>query len=176
MFTTLVYINSCVFSVEKNWLGNLENTLIPQTAQKSGVWSNIFCFETHKEKPFNLCKANPTTKCFRNRCKDKGKPERSSIRYGIKLCHHGTRNRHGMSTRPWKVRTDPNLPICTTSVCAVYVPLPCSNRRGIWLAWAEHSIWLRQSQPVVLSFLVGQGARPCPSGRSLDLRWWGHLF
>ena len=38
------------------------------------------------------------------------------------------------------------------------------------LAGAEHSIWLRRSQPEVLSFLVGQGARPCPSGRSLDLR------
>jgi len=38
------------------------------------------------------------------------------------------------------------------------------------LAGAEYSIWLRWSQPEVLSFLVGQGAGPCPSGRSLDLR------
>ena len=38
------------------------------------------------------------------------------------------------------------------------------------LARDEHSIWLRRSQPEVLSFLVGQGARPCPSGWSLDLR------
>ena len=47
----------------------------------------------------------------------------------MKYCHHGTRNRHDMSTHLRKVRTDPNLPICATSVCAVYVPLPWSNCR-----------------------------------------------
>jgi len=62
-------------------------------------------------------------------CEDKGKPNRTSMRYGMKYCHHGTRNRHDMSTHLRKVRTDPNLPICATSVCAVYVPLPWSNCR-----------------------------------------------
>ena len=52
--------------------------------------SNIFCFETHKEKAYNLCKANPITKCFINRREDKGKHDKTSIRYGMKLCHHGT--------------------------------------------------------------------------------------
>ena len=59
----------------------------------------------------------------------KGKPDRTSLRYGMKLFHHGTRHRHGMSTHPWRVRTDPNLPIRTTLVCAVCVPLPCRNCR-----------------------------------------------
>ena len=90
--------------------------------------SNIFWFENHRET-FILCKANPITKCFINRCEVKGKPDRTSIRYGMKLYHHDTCNRYGMSTHLRRVRTDPNLPICTMSVCAVYVPLPWSHCR-----------------------------------------------
>ena len=99
-----------------------------QMAQKSGVIKFIF-FGNPQRETFDLCKANPITKSFRNRREDKGKPERTSIRYGMKLSHHSTRNRHGMSRHLRRVITDPNLPICTTSVCAVYVHLPCSNCR-----------------------------------------------
>ena len=44
-----------MWRVKKNWLCNLENMLIWQTARKSGVIS----FETHKEKLHNVSKANP---------------------------------------------------------------------------------------------------------------------
>ena len=47
----------------------------------------------------------------------------------MKLCYHGARNTHGMSTHPRRVRTDPNLPTCTMSVCVLNVPLPCSYCR-----------------------------------------------
>ena len=47
----------------------------------------------------------------------------------MKLCHHSGRKRHGIPTHPRRVPPDQNLPICTMSVCIVYVPLPCSNCR-----------------------------------------------
>ena len=95
--------------------------------------SEIGCYHIYfalkLTKGNNLCKTNLINKYFRNRCEDKGKPDKTSIRYGMKLCHHGTRNRHGMSTHLRRVRTDPNLPKCTMCVCAVYVPLPDNNCR-----------------------------------------------
>ena len=95
-----------------------------------------------------------------------GKPERTSIRYGMKLFHHGTRNRHGMSTHPQRIHIDANLPICTTSVCAVYVPLPCSNCRlhipirtqtvlscsgsGLSTQALQRNAWLGKRLPIAL--------------------------
>ena len=102
--------------------------LIRQTAQKLGVVKYILLWNSQRET-YNLWRANPITKCFRNRHEDKAKPERTSIRYGMKLCRHSTWNRHGMPTHPRSVPEDPNLLVCTTSMCAVYVPLPCSNFR-----------------------------------------------
>ena len=124
----------CWPPVTTNWVGGINlgrqrraNMLIRQTAQKSGVIKYLLHWNSQRET-YNLLRASPITKCFRNRRKDKGKPQRTSIRYGMKLCHHGTHNRNGMSTHLWRVRTDPNLPICTRSMCAVYVPLPCNCR------------------------------------------------
>ena len=74
---TLFFINSCVWWVEKNWLGNLENTLIWQTTQKYGFIKHILLWNSQRET-CNLCKANPITKCLRNGRGDKGKPERTS--------------------------------------------------------------------------------------------------
>ena len=122
---TLIFINSSVWRVRKSWLGHLENTLIWQTAQKWDVMKYFLLWNSQRET-FNICKANPIIKYFRNNREDKGKPERTSIRYGMILWHHGTRNKHGVSTHPRRVRTDPHLPKCTTSVCAVYKPQPCS--------------------------------------------------
>ena len=113
---------------KKIWLGSFKNPLIRQMAEKSGVIKHVLLWNSQRET-YNLCKSNPITKCLRNRCEDKGKPDRTSIRYGMKLCHHCTRNRHGMSTHPRRVCADRNLPKSTTSVCAVYVPLPLSNCR-----------------------------------------------
>ena len=87
--------------------------------------SNTFWFETHKEKPYSFCEAAPITSGFRNSCEDKGKPDKTSKTYRIKLCHHSTRNRHGIPTHPWRVPTDPNLPICTMPVCAALLSRPC---------------------------------------------------
>ena len=89
--------------------------------------TTIFSFDTHKEKQ-SFCKANPITKCLRNSGEDKGKPDRTS-RYRMKLYHHSARNRHGMSTHSRRVRADQNRPRCTTSVCAVYIALHCSDCR-----------------------------------------------
>ena len=107
---------------KKHWLGNWENMFILQTA-----WTDILLWNPQRET-YNVCKANPITKWFRNRSEDKGKPDGTSIRYGDEPWI--TTPVTGMACPHTRiVRTDPNLPICTTSVCAVYIPLPCSYCR-----------------------------------------------
>ena len=119
------------------------SSLCPSFIKIASNVTELCSVESHKQTDKQTHRHNENSgHCWRprtNSCEDKGKPAKTSIRYGMKLCHDSTCNRHGMSTHPRRVPTDPNLLICTTFVCAVYVALPCSNCRlcipiGKWTA------------------------------------------